>query len=96
MMSIIDAISHDRENPTKKQELVQLCNVTEREARRQIAAARRAGIWIVSLLAGGYYITDEAAEWNEFCQQERRRALATFKKAAAIPDASGQQMQMEA
>lgn len=95
-MNIINAISHDRESPTKKQELVQLCNVSEREARRQIAAARRAGVWIVSLLAGGYYITEDPAEWNEFCQQERRRALATFKKAAAIPDAGGQQMQMEA
>lgn len=95
-MNLIDAISHDRETPTKKLELAQAFNVSEREARRQIAAARRAGVWIVSLLAGGYYITDDPAEWNEFCLQERRRALATFKKAADIPDASGQQMQMEA
>lgn len=40
-MNLIDAISHDRENPTKKLDLALAFNVSEREARRQIAAAKQ-------------------------------------------------------
>ena len=93
-MSISNAISHDKTNPTPKADLAQALGVTEREARRQIAAARRNGEWIVSLLSGGYYITDKPEEWNAFCEQERRRALATFKKTAALPAADGEQLQI--
>ena len=93
-MDFLKTLSHDRDNPTPRPELARRLGVTEREARRQIAAARRSGLWIVSLLTGGYYITDSAAEWNAFCEQERRRALATFKKATALPAADGEQLRI--
>ena len=91
-LDIDGVLSHDRQKPTGKAELASRLGTTEREARRQIANARRQGVWVVSLLTGGYYITDNPEEWNAFCEQEQRRALATFKKAVEIPNAAGQRM----
>lgn len=91
---LLHLISHDRANPSTKQQLSIALGANEREIRRQIALARRDGVWIVSLLSGGYYITDSAEEWNEFCKQERRRAIATFKRAAEISSTDGSTIQL--
>jgi len=93
-MDFIKALSHDRENPTSRINLAKRLGISERETRRRIAQARRSGVWIVSLLTGGYYITDSPEEWNAFCEQERRRAVATFKKAAAMQTAEGEQLEI--
>lgn len=55
--------------------------------RQQIEDARRRGVMIVSnTQAGGYKMAANGAEWREFVERERRRAIATFKKVTGIPD----------
>ena len=93
-MDLSKVLSHDRNNPTKKADIVQRLGISERMARRQIAEARRGGLWIVSLLKGGYYITNNPEEWNAFCEQEKRRALATFKRATGLPATDGEQLRI--
>lgn len=91
---LLEVISHNRENPSSRQQLALVLDINERELRRRIALARRDGVWIVSLLTGGYYVASDPEEWNEFCKQERRRAIATFKRAAEIPAADGSIVQL--
>ena len=90
---IEDYISHDRENPTTKRQLVAATGLTERNARARISTARRRGIPIIGLLTGGYYIADgDPDAWQKFCSQERRRAIATFKKAGLLDAGAAGQM----
>lgn len=86
VQAIINAISKDATRPTTRQALVDRLGICDRSVRRKIEEARRAGVWIVGLLSGGYYITEDAEEWNRFCMTERRRAVATFKRQARVQD----------
>ena len=72
--------------------MVDRLGICDRSVRRRIEEARRAGVWIVGLLSGGYYITDSAEEWNRFCLTERRRAVATFKRQARVADERQERM----
>lgn len=68
-------------------ELVDLTGLSDRTVREKIEQARRRGIMIVSnTRAGGYKIAENGAEWLEFVERERRRAVATFKKTTGIPE----------
>ena len=68
-------------------ELVRLTGYSDRHVRELIESARRAGDRIVSNThAGGYKIAETGAEWADFVERERRRAVATFKRATGIPD----------
>lgn len=68
-------------------ELVDLTKKSDRAVRKEIEQARRRGIMIVSnTKGGGYKIAETGAEWAEFVERERRRAVATFKKATGIPN----------
>lgn len=68
-------------------ELVRLTGYSDRHVRELIEQARRAGHRIVSNThAGGYKIAETGAEWAEFVERERRRAVATFKRTTGIPE----------
>lgn len=67
-------------------ELVRILGLPDRTVRRMIHDLRRQGYWIVNGEQGGYKLTDSPAEWNSFCQRERRRALNTFRKAVEYID----------
>lgn len=90
--NIEDYISHDRATPTTKRHLATVTGLDERRVRSRIAEARRRGIPIVGLLTGGYYITADPDEWKAFAEQERRRAVATFKKTAMLDAGTAGQM----
>lgn len=68
-------------------ELVRLSGYRDRHVRELIEQARRAGHRIVSnTRAGGYKIAETGAEWSDFVERERRRAVATFKRTTGIPE----------
>lgn len=68
-------------------ELVDATGRSDRDVRKQIEQARRRGCMIVSnTKGGGYKMAADGAEWSEFVERERRRAIATFKKTTGIPD----------
>ena len=74
-----------RDRFMSRAELVQLTGRSDRNVREQIEKARRRGCMIVSnTKGGGYKIAETGAEWAEFVERERRRAVATFKKATGI------------
>ena len=82
---ITDFIPTDRF--ISRAELVRLTGYTDRHVRQLIEDARRAGNRIVSNThAGGYKIAETGAEWAEFVERERRRAVATFKRVTGIPE----------
>ena len=82
---ITDYIPNDRF--ISRKELVRLTGYGDRHVRELIEQARRAGHRIVSNThAGGYKIAETGAEWSEFVERERRRAVATFKRATGIPE----------
>ena len=85
VMSIETYIPRDRF--ISRAELVQLTGRSDRNVREQIEKARRRGIMIVSnTKGGGYKIAENGAEWEEFVERERRRAVATFKRTTGIPE----------
>ena len=68
-------------------ELVKKTGYSDRHVRQMIENARRAGDRIVSNTGkGGYKIAETGAEWADFVERERRRAVATFKRTTGIPD----------
>lgn len=82
---ITDYIPNDRF--ISRGELVRLTGYTDRHVRQLIEDARRAGNRIVSNThAGGYKIAETGAEWSDFVERERRRAIATFKRTTGIPE----------
>ena len=82
---IVDFIPNDRF--ISRAELVRITGFSDRHVRELIERARRAGHRIVSNThAGGYKIAETGAEWAEFVERERRRAVATFKRATGIPE----------
>lgn len=82
---ITDFIPTDRF--ISRAELVRLTGYTDRHVRQLIEDARRAGKRIVSNThTGGYKIAETGAEWTEFVESERRRAVATFKRTTGIPE----------
>jgi hypothetical protein len=91
---IEDYISRERENPTSKKVLTAQTGLNERAARSHIAEARRRGVPIIGLLSGGYYVTENPEEWKAFVEQERRRAVATFKRLAILPAEATEQISL--
>lgn len=88
---IVKLIPNDRY--ISRVELVVLTGMSDRYIRRQIERARRAGHRIISnTQSGGYKMAQTGAEWMEFVERERHRAIATFKHTTGIPEA---QMQLE-
>lgn len=88
---IVKLIPRDRY--ISRRDLAQAAGASDRYVRRQIEEARRAGYMIVSnTRQGGYKMASNGAEWMEFVERERRRAVATFKRTTGIPEA---QMQLE-
>ncbi len=82
---ITDYIPNDRF--ISRAELVRLTGYSDRHVRELIEQARRAGKRIVSnTRAGGYKIAENGAEWSDFVERERRRAVATFKRTTGIPE----------
>jgi len=85
MHEIVKLIPADRF--ISRAELVRLTGYSDRHVRELIEQARRAGKRIVSnTRAGGYKIAETGAEWSDFVERERRRAVATFKRATGIPE----------
>lgn len=76
-----------KDNYITRAELVRLTGYSDRHVRELIEQARRAGKRIVSNThSGGYKMAETGAEWAEFVERERRRAVATFKRATGIPE----------
>lgn len=85
-MKIAEVIPADRF--ISRAELVKLTCYTDRHVRKLIEQARRCGYRIVSNTGrGGYKMAETGAEWSDFVERERRRAVATFKKVTGLPDA---------
>lgn len=69
-------------------ELIRLTGYSDRHVRELIEQARRCGYRIVSNTGkGGYKMAETGAEWSDFVERERRRAVATFKKVTGLPEA---------
>ena len=82
---IVKLIPNDRY--ISRAELAVLTGMSDRYIRRQIERARRAGHRIISnTQSGGYKIASNGAEWMEFVERERHRAIATFKRITGTPD----------
>ena len=83
---IVSYITADRY--ISRAELRAATGFSDRHVRDLIAQARRAGHMIVSNThGGGYKIAANGAEWREFVERERRRAVATFVKLYGVPEA---------
>lgn len=96
-MAIESYISRDNERPTTRAELTRRTRLGDRRIRLEIAEARRRGVWIVACPTGGYYVATNPHDWNAFVARERRRALATFKRAVSeLEVANCQQMEINA
>lgn len=68
-------------------ELVKQTGLSDRRVREHIERARRAGYRIISnTKQGGYKFAGSGKEWSDFVAAERRRAIATFKRATGIPE----------
>lgn len=85
MHEIVKLIPSDRF--ISRAELVRVTGYSDRHVRELIEQARRAGDRIVSNTGkGGYKIAETGAEWADFVERERRRAVATFKRVTGIPE----------
>lgn len=78
-MTIIEALSKtNRENRIKRSALARLTQINDRTLREKIHELRMDGYQIIGdTSAGGYYLGTER-EWDEFCDQQRRRAINNF------------------
>lgn len=84
-INITEYITADRY--TSRKQLVAMTGLSDRHVRQLIEGARRAGYMIVSnTRSGGYKLAESGAEWHEFVERERHRAIATFKRIAGTPD----------
>lgn len=61
-----------------RQQLMDAVNLSDRNIRCIIHDLRRDGCRIVSDTDEGGYWLGTADEWNDFCDQQRRRALANM------------------
>ena len=85
-INITEYITADRY--TSRAQLVAATGMSDRHVRQLIEDARRRGYHIVSnTRTGGYKMATDGAEWHEFVERERHRAIATFKKVTGLPDA---------
>ena len=85
-INITEYITADRY--TSRAQLVAATGMSDRHVRQLIEDARRRGYRIVSnTRGGGYKLAESGAEWHEFVERERHRAIATFKKVTGLPDA---------
>lgn len=82
---IVEYIPADRY--ISRKDLCEASGYGDRHVRQLIEDARRAGYMIVSnTRSGGYKMAESGAEWHEFVERERHRAIATFKRITGTPD----------
>jgi hypothetical protein len=87
-MNIIEALKNTNQaKRIDRATLARLTRLSDREMRDQISDLRRAGNFIIgdTSRAGGYYM-GTAAEWDAFCDQQRRRAISNFYKKSNEAD----------
>ena len=88
-MRIADLLSHGAENGVTLRHLEKLADLPGREVRRQIERERRAGAWIISDNAYGYYLTDDPAEVQRFTRSMLHRSAEIAKTARILEGAAG-------
>jgi len=80
-MTILEALKDTSiENRMSRNVLCTMTCLSDRALREKISELRRAGHHIVSDTSRKGYWLGNHVEWDAFCDQQRRRALANFYK----------------
>lgn len=77
-------VGHNREDPVTRGDFRYWCGLTDRVAREAIEGLRRRGYWIINGEKGGYYITFDREEMEEWLLQYTARARTINKVATAM------------
>lgn len=77
-MNILDYIPYGKENAIKRENLVLITKLSDRNVRELIAEARREEVIINLQDGGGYYRPTCKAEIERYLKQETRRAKSIF------------------
>jgi len=80
---VIDVLCRGRENAQTMRELRQVLNGDSRSIRLEIESERRNGTPILSDKCG-YWLSNDRAEIERFCQSMRRRGREIMKTAAMV------------
>ena len=75
---------HSKEDPVTRGDFKYWCGLSDRVAREAIEGLRRRGYWIVNGEYGGYYITFDRNEMEEWLLQYTARARTISKVASAM------------
>ena len=86
---VADLLHPGAENAVPRRDLMALTGLSDRELRRQIERERRAGAWIISDNAHGYYLTDDPAEVQRFTRSMLHRSAEIAKTARILEGAAG-------
>ena len=80
---ILQYIPTGRENAVSRADLVELTGLRDRQVRREIEEARRAGAVIIND-GGGYYLTDNIDDMARAYWRETARALSILETRKTI------------
>ena len=75
---------HSKEDPVTRGDFKYWCGLSDRVAREAIEGLRRRGYWIVNGEYGGYYITYDRNEMEEWLLQYTARARTISRVASAM------------
>ncbi len=75
---------HDKEDPVTRGDFKYWCGLSDRVAREAIEGLRRRGYWIINGENGGYYITFNREEMEEWLLTYTARAKTINKVASAM------------
>ncbi len=83
---IYELLHTDRENTRTGRELASALKVDIRQVTEQIERERRSGQPICALQGkdAGYYLTDNPAELEAYCERLKRRSIELFKTRKAL------------
>ena len=75
---------HSKEDPVTRGDFKYWCGLSDRVAREAIEGLRRRGYWVINGEYGGYYITFDRNEMEEWLMQYTARARTISKVASAM------------
>lgn len=85
-------VGRTKEDPLTRDDLRHWCGFNDRAAREAIEGLRSRGYWIINGINGGYYITFNRAEMEEWLMTYTARARTINKVATAMRAADPEQI----